>query len=243
MSEQAYPAASLATPATVRTSESSRYPSPWRALALTAACVVALAVIWVLAELDPVVRRADARLLYKFTTLERPRVDSVGNSLVHLLDPRLFILWGVALVALALARERPRLAVAITAIMGLGPLTAEKLKPLLAHAHDHVGIIGVAPASWPSGHSTAVGVLMISVVLVTPPPVALRVVVATVATLFALAVGVFLLILHWHMPSDVLGGYFVAGFWGSLAVAALRFGERVRPSRHTRAQRPPPLPA
>ena len=33
------------------------------------------------------------------------------------------------------------------------------------------------------------------------------------------------------MPSDVLGGYLVAALWMALAVAALRAGERVRPSR------------
>lgn len=229
MSEHAYPARSLESPGAVRARRLTSEGSPLSALALAAACVPVLALIWVVAELVPVAHRADARLLYDFTTLERPRVDSVGNFLLHLLDPTLFILWGVALVSIALARERPRVAIAVAAILGLGPLTAEKLKPLLAHTHDHVGWVGVGPASWPSGHSTASGVLMISAVLVAPA--ALRGLVATLATLYVLGVGVALLILHWHMPSDVLGGWFVAVFWGSLAVAALRFSERVRPSR------------
>jgi len=194
--------------------------------------VIALALIWVVAELVPSVHHQDAQLLYEFTTLERPKIDSVGNFLLHLLDPSLFILWAIALVAVAFARERPRVALASAAIMGLGPLSAEKLKPLLAHAHDHVGYVIVGSASWPSGHSTAAGVLMISAVLVAPPM--LRLLVATLGAMFVLAVGVSLLILHWHMPSDVLGGWFLAAFWGSLAVAVLRLSERLRPSRHTR---------
>jgi membrane-associated phospholipid phosphatase len=191
--------------------------------------VLALAAIWLVAELVPAVRYRDAQLLYEFTTLERPRVASASNFLLHLLDPSLFILWAIALVAVALARERPRVAVAVAAILGLGPLTAEKLKPLLAHAHAQVGHVEVGSASWPSGHSTAAGVLVIGAVLVAPA--ALRVLVATVGTMFVLAVGAALLIMHWHMPSDVLGGWFVAVMWGSLAVAALRASERLRPSR------------
>jgi membrane-associated phospholipid phosphatase len=231
MSEHAYPARSLRSRSSLHARRLTSTPSPWGALALAAACVVALAVIWVVAELVPSAHHEDAQLLYEFTTLERPKLDSAGKFLLHLLDPSLFILWAIALVAIAFVRVRPRVAVAIAAIMGLGPLTAEKLKPLLAHAHDQVGYVEVGPASWPSGHSTAAGVLMISALLVAPAT--LRVLVATLGAIFVAAVSVTLLILHWHLPSDVVGGWFVAAMWGSLAVAALRFGERVRPSRRS----------
>ena len=77
----------------------------------------------------------DAVALYDFTLLSRPRVDGPANFLLHLLDPLQFVLWGVALVAVALARERPRVALAVAAVMALAPLTAETLKPLLAHPH------------------------------------------------------------------------------------------------------------
>jgi membrane-associated phospholipid phosphatase len=43
--------------------------------------------------------------------------------------------------------------------------------------------------------------------------------------LLVAAVGCALLILAWHMPSDVLGGYLLATLWAALAVAALRAGE------------------
>jgi len=39
------------------------------------------------------------------------------------------------------------------------------------------------------------------------------------------------LILAWHMPSDVLGGYLVAALWTALAVAALRAADRRWPAR------------
>jgi membrane-associated phospholipid phosphatase len=203
------------------------------ALGVAGLCVAGLALVWVLAALVPAARLKDAVALYDFTLLGRPGIDGPANFLLHLLDPIQFILWGVALVAVAIARERPRVAVAVAAVMGLAPLTSEELKPLLAHPHIEVGLISIAPASWPSGHSTAALALALSALLVTPRR--LRPLVASVGVLFAVAVGCSLLILAWHMPSDVLGGYLVAIFWTALAVAALRAADRRWPPRDAAA--------
>jgi membrane-associated phospholipid phosphatase len=201
-----------------------------RALGLAALCLLALALIWVIAELVPAAQLRDAIALHDFTLLSRPRVDALGEFLLHLLDPMVFVFWGAALVALALARERPRVAVAVAAVMGMAPLTSETLKPLLAHPHVQVGTVHIGAASWPSGHSTAALALAFSAVLVAPAR--LRPLVATLGALFALAVGGALLILAWHMPSDVLGGYLVATLWTALALAALRGLDRRWPALH-----------
>ncbi len=193
-------------------------------LAVAALCVVAMALVWAIAELVPAVQLKDAVALHDFTLLSRPRVDSVAAFLLRLLDPLQFVLWGVALMAVAIARGRPRVALAVAAVMALSPLTAEVLKPLLAHRHLAVGGVSVGPASWPSSHSTAALALALSAVLVAPAR--LRPLVAVIGAAFALAVGCSLLILAWHMPSDVLGGYLVAMLWTALAVAALRASER-----------------
>jgi membrane-associated phospholipid phosphatase len=192
-------------------------------------CVIALALVWAIAELVPAVQWKDAVALHDFTLLSRPRVDGPALFLLHLLNPLQFVLWGIALMAIALARERPRVALAVGAIMGLAPLTAETLKPLLAHPHVSVGGVYIGAASWPSGHSTAALVLVLSAVLVAPTR--LRPLVASIGAVFALAVGCALLILAWHMPSDVLGGYLVASLWAALAVAALRAADRRWPPR------------
>jgi membrane-associated phospholipid phosphatase len=192
-------------------------------------CVIALALVWAIAELVPAVQWKDAVALHDFTLLSRPRVDGPALFLLHLLNPLQFVLWGIALMAIALARERPRVALAVGAIMGLAPLTAETLKPLLAHPHVSVGGVYIGAASWPSGHSTAALVLVLSAVLVAPTR--LRPFVASIGAVFALAVGCALLILAWHMPSDVLGGYLVASLWAALAVAALRAADRRWPPR------------
>ncbi|HUB77104.1 MAG TPA: phosphatase PAP2 family protein, partial [Solirubrobacteraceae bacterium] len=198
------------------------------ALALAGMCALALAAVWALAALVPSARLKDSVVLYHFTLLSRPRVDGPALFLLHLLSPSLFVLWAVALMALALARERPRVAVAVAAIMGLAPLTSEQLKPLLAHQHAQVGGVVVGAASWPSGHATAAAALVLAAVLVAPAR--LRKLVSSVGAVFVLAVGCALLILAWHMPSDVLGGYLVAALWAALALAALRALDRRWPA-------------
>ncbi len=45
----------------------------------------------------------------------------------------------VIVIAVALTRGRPRLALAVALVLSLAPLTAEMLKPLLAHPHACVG--------------------------------------------------------------------------------------------------------
>jgi membrane-associated phospholipid phosphatase len=226
MTGHAYTARAAAQPRTEP--RSGVLSSPRAALAIAGLCVLGLAVIWSVAELVPAVHLKDAVALYDFTTLNRPRVDSVAEFLLRLLDPALFVLWGVALVAFALAEARPRVALAVACVLALAPFTAEQLKPLLAHTHDRVGYMTVGPASWPSGHSTAATALALCAVLVAPA--SWRKVVAAIGAVFVIGVGISLLILAWHMPSDVLGGVLVASLWMSLAVAALRGYERVRPS-------------
>jgi membrane-associated phospholipid phosphatase len=196
-------------------------------------CMLALALVWGLESFVPAVHIKDAVALHDLTLMNRPRIESMGNFMLHLLDLPLFLVWGAALVAAALAQRRPRVALAIVAVMGLAPLTSETLKPLMANAHASVGGTHIGPASWPSGHATAATVLVLSAILVAP--VRLRPVVAGLGAAFAAIVGVAMLILAWHMPSDVLGGYLVAALWMALAVAALRAADRRWPPGRSRA--------
>jgi hypothetical protein len=69
-------------------------------------------------------------------------------------------------------------------------------------------------------------------VLVAPP--ALRALAAVIGGTFAIGVGYALLVLAHHYPSDVLGGYLVAGLWTSLAIAALHRVERPEPAQRLR---------
>jgi membrane-associated phospholipid phosphatase len=200
------------------------------ALPLCAAglCVLGLAATWVLAAFVPVVHWHDAVALNDFTQLGRPRTDRLASDLLGLLDPVLYTLWALLLVAVALLRRRPRVALAVAIVLTVAPLSAELLKPLLAHPHARVGYQWIGAASWPSGHATAAMTLVLCALLVAPHR--LRPTVAVLGSAFAAAVGFSLLILAWHMPSDVLGGYLLAALCGSLALAALRALEARRPS-------------
>jgi membrane-associated phospholipid phosphatase len=213
---------SAAAHAPSRRGEAAR-PGAGAPLCIAGLCVLALALTWVVAALVPVTHIKDAVALYDFTLLGGPRLDHVARALLHLLDPLAYVLWGLMLLAVALRRGRPRVALAVALVLSLAPLTAETLKPLLAHPHAWVGGRWVNAASWPSGHATAATALVMCAVLVAPQR--LRPVIAALGTMFMAAVGFSLLVLAWHLPSDVLGGYLLGTLWIALAVAGLRAAE------------------
>ncbi len=198
-------------------------------LSLAALCVLALAALWGVADHVYAFEIRDTALLRDFTRLNGQSIGAVCKVLLSLLEPLLFTIWGLALVLVAFARSRPRVALAVVSVMALAPLSAEVLKRLLAHPHVTIGFTHVGAASWPSGHATAATALALSVVLVAPRR--LRPAALLAALAFMLAVGTALLIREWHLPSDVLGGYLTGTLWALLALAALRAFERRWPRR------------
>ncbi|MFZ1154984.1 MAG: phosphatase PAP2 family protein [Solirubrobacteraceae bacterium] len=201
------------------------------ALLVAALCVVGLALTWVLAELVPITHVKDAVALYDFTRLNRPLVEVPANVLLDLLYPPFYAAWGLVLVVIALRRRLPWIALAVAIVLPLAPLSAELLKPLLAHPHDQLGPKHITNASWPSGHATAALALAWCALLVAPP--SRRRLVVTLGAAFAVAVGIALLVLAWHMPSDVVGGYLLATLWAALALAVLRVSEHDEGARKT----------
>jgi membrane-associated phospholipid phosphatase len=196
---------------------------------LAGLCLIGLALTWVVAALVPAGQFKDALALYDFTLLDQTRAHTLSRVVLALLKPPLFVAWALAVIAVALARRRPRVAVAVALVLALAPLTAELLKPLTAHPHVRIGAAIVGPASWPSGHASAALALALCAVLVVPRR--WRPLVAALGAAFAVIVGCSLLILAWHMPSDVLGGYLLAVFWTALALVGLRGTERRWPVR------------
>jgi len=224
MLQQAHPDAMASGPMHARAGRSDA-TTP---LGLAGLCLVALALTWIVAELVPAVQARDSVTLYHFVLLSHPHVDQLANALLDMLDPAELVLWTLVLAAVALARRRSRVALAVVLVMALAPLSSEALKPLLAHRHAQIGTLHINAASWPSGHATAALALALCAVLVAPAR--LRPILSALGATFAAAVGCSLLILAWHMPSDVFGGYLLAALWMALAVATLRFAERRRPS-------------
>ncbi len=193
------------------------------ALLLAALCVAGLALTWVLAALVTPTHMRDATALYHFTRLDRPALEVLAKGLLGLLEPAFFVVWAIALMAVALHRGHPRVALAVALVLILAPLSADLLKPLLAHPHAEVAPLYVKSASWPSGHASAAMAFVWCALLVAPAR--LRGTIAALGVAFLLAVAFSLLILAWHMPSDVIGGYLLATLWAALAVAGLRLAD------------------
>jgi membrane-associated phospholipid phosphatase len=205
------------------------------------ACLTGLVVTGVLAYLVPLARVRDTATLQGFVALNRTRIEPLFAAIIHWADPVPYALIGLALAAVALGRGRPRVAAAIPLVLVVTGATTQILKPLLAHPRfaDWLGSGQIAAASWPSGHATAAMTLALCAVVAVPER--MRPAAAVVGGAFATVVAYAILVLAWHFPSDVLGGFFVAGFWMALAVAGLSWLERRRPSAARREAPARPL--
>ena len=159
----------------------------------------------------------DQRTFNGFLGLSRPATVGWAERLSHLADPGPFFLFAAALVVVALLRRRPRTALAVALILGGANVSTQLLKPALALPPEFPGM---ETATWPSGHATAAMSLVLCLLLVVPPR--LRPAAGAAGGLAVLAIVSSILILGHHEPSDILGGFLMAGAWTGLGVAALR---------------------
>ena len=201
---------------------------PSRALLAALGCAAGLLATGIVAFLWPLARSHDAASLAAFQTLSaHPALAGLANWLANSVDPVPYALSGFALAAIALMRGRLRLAVAVPLTMLGASATTELLKPLVGGVR-HSDWLGpaqqIAGASWPSGHATAA--MMVGLCAVLVAPAVLRPLVALLGTVLAVGVSYSILMLGWHFPSDVLGGFLVAGSWVSVSLALLWWSER-----------------
>ena len=197
------------------------------ALAGAGAGILALIALWFATFHVALVRQVDRSVLLGFTSLQRPRVAALTEFVAGLCSPRQYVLLAEIPIVVALCRRRPHHA-AVMAVIVLGAnVTTHLLKPLLA-APRPIGVhdLYINAASWPSGHATAAMTLVLCAVLAAPAR--RRPLVGAAMAAFAIAVCYSFLELHWHYPSDVLGGFLVASVWG-LGGAAYLFARDPRP--------------
>jgi len=198
------------------------------ALAGAAAALLLLLLTWALALHVGIVERADQSIFAGFSSLQsRPRVSRLATFIAHLCNPSPYVYLAALPLLVALVRRRPRVLMAIAAILLCANVTTETLKALLVtpRAHAELGYQAAGPGSWPSGHATAAMSLALCCVLAAPAR--LRPAVAALGAAFAIGVSYSFLALGWHYPSDVFGGFLVAAAWTLLALAAL-YGADVR---------------
>ncbi len=214
-----------------------RDPRP--ALHLALACAAGLVVTGLIALLWPPAQARDSAALTGFANLDRGRLTDVATWLVHLCDPRPYAIAGAVLFVAALLRRRWSVAALLPVVLIGAGLTTQLLKPLLATPRGGGWpAAAIESGAWPSGHATAALTLALCATLVAPAR--WRPAVAAGGAAFAVAVAYGILVLAWHFPSDVLGGFFVAALWVLAAVALLLALERRRP-RAAGARGAPPV--
>src|SRR4051794_6338791 len=206
--------------------------SSWKRLLLVAGGLwVAFFALLAAAYWLPIAQWADGWAVDGFLYLQRPWLSDIAFHVAQLANPLPFACWTILLAAIALYRRRPRQAATVVALLVGANVLAQLLKIALQHdrTHEFLGTAQLNAASFPSGHATASMALAFAAVLVAPP--AWRAAVAVVGSLFALAVSESIMLLAWHFPSDVAGGFLVATACTLTTVAALRFAEQRWPER------------
>jgi membrane-associated phospholipid phosphatase len=190
-------------------------------LAAWVGCAIALALLALVAYgIDPA-QRLDADLLSRFANYRDSALGTPARGLVHLGDPLPLLLMLALACAFALWRRRPLDALAAVTVVAGANLITQLLKVLLAHPRYQplLGEHQLSAVAFPSGHATAAASIAIAFAFVAPPR--LRLVVLAVGLGLVAAVGVSVLVLRWHFPSDVAGGFLVAAGWG-FAVLGVR---------------------
>ena len=198
-------------------------------------CLAACAVLMALAYWVPPARWLDAAALDGFRAVARPGVNEVAERLAHACNPSPYAFVALAVIVIALAVRGMRTAAAVGLLLVGANVSSQVLKPLLAHHRElyytewHIN--NVNDASFPSGHATAAMALALAVLLIVPR--SYRPLAATLGALFTLAVSFSILVLSWHFPSDIVGGYLMATAWGLVALAGLRYANDRWPERGT----------
>jgi membrane-associated phospholipid phosphatase len=212
---------------------------PLLLLALAGACGLLAAAIHVLAVNVGLVQRADLRVLSGFVGLRGSRTEPVAQAVANAFDPEPYALLCLGVAGIAVLRGKWRYGLAAgVALLGAN-LTTQFLKATLLSARPSAGGVVVGDSAWPSGHTTAVMSFVLALILVTPSR--LRPFVAAVGGLVVATVVYAILLLGWHYPSDVAGGFFVATGWFCLAAAGLKAVERTTGPVPTRRVLWPPV--
>src|SRR4051794_41958815 len=122
-----------------------------------------MAVVGLLALDSPGPHERDAAMLHGFVGLDRPRVHDSVVVLAHLADPVPYLLVGVALIVVAVARGLAWRAGAVAVLLVATGVSTQAVKHLLAEGRVETwlgGAPGGAPPG-PRGHPTPA---------VAPPP-------------------------------------------------------------------------
>jgi membrane-associated phospholipid phosphatase len=188
-------------------------------------CAAAIAPLAALAYSYGPVKAHDLYLLADFER-ETGRVHDLASTLVILGDLGPLLILGAAVVGIGLWFGRRREVVASLVLIAGANVTTQALKVGLEHVRYRVAQEGWElpwANSFPSGHTTAAATIAVALLFVVPARH--RLAAAVVGFLLTAAVGISVMVLAWHYPSDVLGALLVVGAWAFAILAVLRFRE------------------
>ncbi|HXF32149.1 MAG TPA: phosphatase PAP2 family protein [Solirubrobacterales bacterium] len=193
--------------------------APLFAAFLCAAAIVPLAVTvyW----FDPA-ETLDRHLLFDLRR-EVGLGHTFGAAFVNLGDLAALLVLLATVCAIGLRFGRRREVLAAVVVVAGANVTTQALKSVLEHVRSKAFEHGYElpwPNSFPSGHTTAAASIAVALLLVVPA--AHRLLAAAIGAALTGAVGLSVVILGWHYPSDVLGALLVVAAWGLCAVAYLR---------------------
>jgi membrane-associated phospholipid phosphatase len=186
-------------------------------------CALALLPLALLAYVFAPTSSYDARLLSRIAEPNGTSGHELASVIAHLCDPLPIFAMAAVITLIGLAGGRRRELVAAAAVVFGANLSTQVLKHVLSHHRWDDSLIGLhAPweDAFPSGHTTAAAAIAVALVLVVAPRA--RPLAAALGAAFTLAVGISVVVIQWHYPSDVLGGLLVVGSWTFAAIAGLR---------------------
>jgi membrane-associated phospholipid phosphatase len=187
-------------------------------MALVAAlAALGVLVVYVLAIRTGVGRELD-ELAYEGRSVVRPRATAATDRLLRTISNTSLAFVGSALVVIALARRRVRLAGAVVVAIGGSVLTSELLKEALYRPVTDQPT-SIPFNSYPSGHATVGMALALGFVLVVAHH--WRWLASIVAAVIAATFGTGVLTTGWHRPSDAIGAFLVCLAWFSATTAVL----------------------
>jgi membrane-associated phospholipid phosphatase len=185
-------------------------------------CAALLVPLAVLAYSSDPVETVDRNLLFDLRR-EVGFGHVFGAAFVNLGDLAALLVMLAAVCAIGLGFGRRREVLVAVVVVAGANLTTQVLKSVLEHARTKAFEHGWElpwPDSFPSGHTTAAASIAVALLLVVPA--GYRLLAAGIGAALTGVVGLSVVILGWHYPSDVLGALLVVGTWGFCALAYLR---------------------
>lgn len=206
----------------------SRTPARRRPIAaalgvLSVLAVIATGLVFAVAVHTSAGQRLDDAARGNLSLSGAPRAHAATERLLETISVSSLALFGLGIMGVALLRRRPWLALGAGVLVLGANLTTQAMKGHFDRP-DLVGGFRTDAGAFPSGHVTVAMSLAMALVLVAPG--ALRWTATVAGCAYAIGVGVAVIALDWHRPSEVIGAYLVTVAWtGAVAAVLVSCGE------------------